>query len=143
MVLEIIPNFEFPKQFWAVGSSFGGKNDQTSKFISNDQWIEGWGLSNDERYKSILETVQVGDVLAMKSSGTKGLNHLMTFTKLKAIGIVLGKVNYYTFSVKWYNSKSFPLDFDGIRYSKTIEQLRSDDIFKYVTSFITKLKLQP
>src|SRR5258708_14677092 len=119
MKLELKSNVIMPQQYWAVGSSYGGTRDQTSKFLANSQWIDGWGVSKDDRNKSILEQVQTNDILAMKSSATKGLNHAITFTKLKAIGIVLSKMNYYTFSVKWYRTERFPLDFDGLRYAKT------------------------
>jgi len=139
MEIAIESNVRIPLQYWAVGSSYGGTDDQTNRFLSNSAWIEGWGEHNDDRLKPILETVNVGDVFAMKSSATKGVNHHLTFTKLKAIGIVTGRSNYFTFSVKWYNSKRFPLDFDGLRYSRTIESLRDDYLLKFVKSFISKL----
>lgn len=140
MEIKIDSNVKIPEQYWAVGSSYGGTDDQTNKFLANNEWIEGWGRLNDNRLESVLETVNVGDIFAMKSSATKGANHHLTFTKLKAIGIVNSRSNYYTFSVKWYNSKRFPLDFNGIRYSKTIESLRDDDLLKFVKDFILKLK---
>lgn len=142
MAIEIITDFKLPKQYWAAGSSYGGTDDQTEKFFANAFWIEGWGLIKDERNKSILDNIQIGDILAMKSSATKGANHSITFTRLKGIGIIIARINFYTFSVKWFNSKRFPLDFDGIRYSKTIELLRDDDLCKYVKSFISKLKIE-
>lgn len=32
--MEIVSDFIFPRQYWAVGSSFGGVNDQTEKFLA-------------------------------------------------------------------------------------------------------------
>ena len=123
-------------KIWAVGSSFGGTRDQTGKFLQNNEWVEGWGLSNNDRYKKILDLISVNDYLVMKSSATKGTNHSITFTRLKAIGKVIGKENYYTFMVNWLSTEKFPIDFDGIRYSKTIELLREDNLMTYVRQFI-------
>ena len=124
------------KKYWAVGSSYGGIDDHTEEFLANSQWVEGWGVMGDTQNQRKLEEVEIGDILVMKSSATRGVNHAITFTRIKAIGIVLNKVNYFTFSVKWFNTIKFPLDFDGIRYSRTIEQLREDNLKSYVKQFI-------
>ncbi len=139
MVLEII-DFKFPRQYWAAGASYYGTDDQTSRFLASKQWVEGWGTMQDARNKTVLDRIQEGDILAMKSSATKGANHAITFTKLKAVGIVQKRENYYTFSVKWYRSQRFPIDFDGVRYSKTIEELRDDDLLRFVKDFILKIE---
>jgi 5-methylcytosine-specific restriction enzyme B len=123
-------------QFWAVGSSFGGTEDQTKDFIKNNYWRDGWGLSGDDRNKDILLQIKKGDILIMKSSATKGVGHATSFTKVKAIGKITGKANHYTFLVKWYETKLLPKDFDDIWYSKTIEKLRSDELLKFVKDFI-------
>jgi 5-methylcytosine-specific restriction protein B len=129
---------ESPIQFWAVGSSFDGTDDKTKDFITNNYWRDGWGLSNDDRNKEILVQIKKGDILVMKSSSTKGKGHLTSFTKVKAIGKIKGRVNYYTFLVTWYDTKSLPKDFDSIWYSKTVEKLREDVLLSYVKDFIKK-----
>ena len=134
--MEIISNFKLPRQYWAVGSSYGGVNDQTKKFLVENVWIEGWGLSDDNRNKRVLDEIQIDDILAMKSSATKGAGHSITFTKLKAIGIVTDRINYFTFTVNWLDTNNLPIDFDGIRYGKTIEPLRNDELLKYIKGIL-------
>ena len=142
--MEIIDNFALPEedgvQFWAVGSSFGGTEDQTKDFIKNSYWRDGWGLNNDDRNKETLLLVKKGDIIIMKSSSTKGTNHKLSFTKVKAIGRIKGKANYYTFLVKWFDGMTFPKDFDGIWYSKTIEKLRPDELLQFAKSFVGTAK---
>jgi 5-methylcytosine-specific restriction protein B len=142
--MEIIDNFKFPAeegvQFWAVGSSFGRTEDQTKDFIKNNYWRDGWGLVKDERNKETLMHVKKGDILIMKSSSTKGTDHKLSFTKVKAIGRITGKANYYTFLVKWFDTNPFPKDFDSIWYSKTIEKMRADELLEFAKDFIKTAK---
>lgn len=130
-----------PVEFWAVGSSFGATDDQTKDFLVNNYWRDGWGIINDERNKGELVQVQKGDYLVMKSSATRGRGHNISFTRIKAIGKITGKANYFTFFVKWFSGKPFPKDFDNIWYSKTIERLREDELSRFVKVFIKGYKI--
>ncbi|MBP8114445.1 MAG: hypothetical protein KAY50_03750 [Chitinophagaceae bacterium] len=141
---KIIDNINFQSdkvEYWAAGSSFGGTRDQTETFIENGIWQDGWGKSGDDKNKQILSLIKKGDYLFMKSSATHGVGHKISFTKLKAIGEVIGKIkdNYYTFRVKWYVN-NLPKNFDGIWYSNTIEPMRDDEMLKYGKSIILTLK---
>src|SRR5450759_2978197 len=93
--------------FWAVGANFDG-DDMSSEFINNSTWWDGWADSNDERNRNVLEKMNIGDILIMKSSSTKGLGHLTTFTKLKTIGIIEERLKYYSFKVRWLTIKDLP-----------------------------------
>ena len=111
--------------FWAVGSSFNNSNDDKTKyFIENKIWFDGYAADDDDRNIKILDKIKKGDILLIKSSSTKGINHKTTFTKLKAIGIVIDKKNQYTFHIDWLNTNKLPIDFDNISYRKTIEEMR-------------------
>ena len=99
--MEILSIHDFPRQYWAVGSSFGGVRDQTSQFLNDEVWVEGCALSGNNRYKMTLDQIRLGDILAMKSCSNKGVNRSIAFTRLKAVGIVLGRKNYFTFTVNW------------------------------------------
>ena len=127
------------RNFWAVGSTFGqgptAKN-MTKEFIDKGVWWDGYADDGDGRYKSILDQINVGDCLVMKSSSTKGPGHSITFTKLKSIGIITSKKDYYYFNVKWLKNPELPLDFDKISYRNTIESLRDDDILYYANKKI-------
>lgn len=123
--------------FWAVGSSFNNSNDDKTKyFIENKIWFDGYAADDDDRNIKILDKIKKGDILLIKSSSTKGINHKTTFTKLKAIGIVIDKKNQYTFHIDWLNTNKLPIDFDNISYRKTIEEMRDDEMLKYAKEFI-------
>ena len=125
--------------YWAVGANWGGNEDVSSEFIEKNIWYDGYAANEDDRDKYALENVKKGDFLLMKSSATKGAGHATTFTKLKAIGEVIEKENYYSFKVKWLPIKELPKDFDGISYRKTIEQMRDDEMLNFAQSKTNKL----
>ncbi len=118
-------------QFWAVGSTHGGE-DLTQYFLANGLWYDGYAKGNaDDRNRTLLDSVKVGDILLVKSSSTRGPNHSISFTKLKAIGQVMNKDTYYSFNIKWLDVKELPVNFDNIAYRKTIEPMRIDEMLDY------------
>lgn len=118
-------------QFWAVGSTHGGE-DLTQYFLANELWYDGYAKSNaDDRNRKLLDSVKVGDILLVKSSSTRGPNHSISFTKLKAIGQVMNKDTYYSLNIKWLDVKELPVNFDNIAYRKTIEPMRVDEMLDY------------
>ena len=130
-------DIEASRIFWAVGSSFNNSNDDKTKyFIENKIWFDGYAADDDDRNIKILDKIKKGDILLIKSSSTKGTNHKTTFTKLKAIGIVIDKKNQYTFHIDWLNTNKLPIDFDNISYRKTIEEMRNDEMLRYAKEFI-------
>lgn len=130
-------DIEASRIFWAVGSSFNNSNDDKTKyFIENKIWFDGYAADDDDRNIKILDKIKKGDILLIKSSSTKGINHKTTFTKLKAIGIVIDKKNQYTFHIDWLNTNKLPIDFDNISYRKTIEEMRDDEMLRYAKEFI-------
>ena len=120
------------KRFWAVGAAFGSENDMSSDFLNKGIWYDGYANDGDERNMTLLNEVQLGDYLVMKSSATKGAGHRTSFTKVKGIGEVIEKVDYFSFKVNWFLLSELPKDFDNIWYSKTIEELRDDNLRAYV-----------
>lgn len=126
--------------FWAVGASFGAQNDKTAEFKNSGEWYDGYAAAGDNRNRDVLDEVKVDDILVMKSSSTKGLGHKISFTKIKAIGIVQEKLDYYRFRVKWLDIPDLPRDFDGLWYALTIERLRQDDIFAFAKNITMQLE---
>jgi hypothetical protein len=120
-------------KYWAVG--IPGSSDY-EEFLDSGIWYDGYGKVGDERNKNILDRVKVGDVILIKSSSTKGPGRTISFTKLKGIGIVTSKEDYYLFNVDWIDSDDLPKDFDGISYRKTIEPMRDDEMLKFAKSII-------
>ncbi len=123
--------------YWAVGAAHGD-TDVSKDFLDQGIWYDGYAEDGDDRNKSTLDEVAIGDLLLMKSSSTKGAKHSITFTKLKGIGKVSSKEAYHSFKVKWFDIKELPIDFDGISYRKTIEPLRDDEMLEFAKSMTEK-----
>jgi len=81
-----------PRGNWFVGSSFGEDGgDQTARFINDSIWENGY----DNKYLDIVQSIQVGDRIAIKSSYVRKLNlpfdnrgHAVSVMGIKAIGVV-------------------------------------------------------
>jgi DNA polymerase III delta prime subunit len=129
------------KNYWVVGASFSNE-DVSQLFLDQKVWYDGYAENDDWRYKPILDKIKSGDVLLMKSSSTKGSNHSLTFTKLKFIGIVIGKEKDHRFKMNWLNIPELPKDFDGISYRTTIENVRDDELLKYAKSIIERYDMK-
>jgi MoxR-like ATPase len=127
--------------YWVVGAAHGN-TDVSNDFLTKGIWYDGYAEDGDDRNKNILDEVVIGDLLLMKSSATKGANHAITFTKLKGVGKVISKDNYYSFKVNWYKIKELPIDFDGISYRKTIEPLRDDEMLEFAQRITEKEKIK-
>ena len=126
---------------WIVGSSFGGgTNDMTQEFIKKSIWYDGYAENGNLKNRSFLEQVKTGDLIVIKSSSTKGENHSISFTKVKAIGRITKKMDLHKYKVEWFENSELPKDFDGISYRKTIEPVRNDEILKYVMSIQKKME---
>ena len=126
--------------FWAVGAAFNnGESDMTEYFVKNNIWYDNYAANNDYRNKDVLNEINDGDIFLIKSSATKGANHDITFTRLKAIGIAVSKENDYTFGVNWLDIDELPKDFNNISYRKTIEKMRDDEMLKYAMNIIDNI----
>ena len=123
--------------YWAVGAAHDS-TDVSKDFLDQGIWFDGYAEDGDDRNRNTLDEVSIGDILLMKSSSTKGANHSITFTKLKGVGRVVSKDDYYSFKIKWFDIKELPLDFDGISYRKTIEYAREDEMLKFAEEIIEK-----
>jgi 5-methylcytosine-specific restriction enzyme B len=125
--------------YWTVGAAHGN-TDVSKDFLDKGIWYDGYAEDGDDRNRSTLNEVEIGDLILMKSSSTKGANHSITFTKLKGLGKVISKKDYHYFKVKWFGIDELPKDFNGISYRKTIEPLREDEMLKFALSIIEKEK---
>lgn len=140
MALEIINNIQMPRAYWAAGAFYLTKGvDKSYEFFMNSIWTDGYAAQGDMQNGMILDQIKPKDVLILKSTGVK--NKKESFTRLKAIGIVIERKTQSTFSVKWHKGLKFPVDFNGILYMKTIQEMREDALLRYSKDFLIKLKL--
>ena len=100
---------------WFVGASYGGRDDQTPRFLREGIWENGY----QDRYLDAVKSIQVGDRIAIKSSYTRkhdlpfdNRGQTVSVMAVKAIGTVkenLGdgrtlKVDWKAFDAprEWY-----------------------------------------
>ncbi|GHT46677.1 hypothetical protein FACS189440_05220 [Bacteroidia bacterium] len=129
------------RNYWAVGCNRGGNDDVSQEFIDEGKWFDGYAANEDERNRNILEQINIGDILLMKSSFTKGTNHDITCTRLKAFGKIFAKEDYYSFKVEWIDN-NLSEDFEGISYRKTIEIMRNDTMLQFVQEKIQNIEMK-
>ena len=58
------PAIGYARPAWFVGASFGGWDDQTSRFIEEGIWVNG----NTNRYLELVRSMQPGDKIAIKAT---------------------------------------------------------------------------
>ena len=87
--------------YWAVGAAWESTEDVSTNFIEDGVWYDGYAEHDGNmKYKKQWEQVKPNDVIVMKSSATKGKDHSIPFTRIKAIGHVKEKVKPPDFKVK-------------------------------------------
>ena len=76
---------------WFVGATFGGRDDQTSRFLRDGVWENGY----TDRYIDDVTSIMVGDKIAIKATYTQkhGLpfdnrGHSVSVMKIEAVGEV-------------------------------------------------------
>ena len=96
---------ETQTQYWFVGAAWGNI-DKTTEFKENEIWINGYS----NRYLDLVNNINVGDKIAIKSSYTKlhdlpfenPKNNKVSVLKIKAIGTVTNnKRDGRNIDVKW------------------------------------------
>lgn len=123
--------------FWAVNSIWDGQ-DQIEDFKNQEIWVDGWGNINDKRDALLLSQVQIGDIFVVLSSSTKGTGHNTPFTRIKAVGRVIAKNTWFSFSVKWIKTTFHDIADIAPYRGITICKMKEDPILDYVKRTLTK-----
>ena len=85
-----------PRSFWFVGASYGGTDDQTSRFLEEGIWENGY----DDKYLDQVRSMRPGEQIAIKSTYTR--KHELPFDNrgesvsvmaIKAIGAITENLN--------------------------------------------------
>ena len=137
------------RKYWLTGYTFGSEGSQIEKFIGEGIWESKHidGNASDQKLLGLAQQISQGDILILKSTSTKGVNHDRPFMRIKGAGIVTSDISTYRIegatkcqcSVEWANIDEH--DFEGSiygSYRKTIHQADSKvkDIIEYVNGFI-------
>jgi 5-methylcytosine-specific restriction protein B len=109
------PDGTVARAYWFVGAAYGGTNDQTSRFLDEGIWENGY----KDKLLDVVRSIQPGDRIAIKSSYTRKHNLLfdnrgqtVSVMAIKAIGTVtenpgdgrIVRVNWTRFDTphEWY-----------------------------------------
>lgn len=135
--------------YWLVGFNFNNKDSQLERFFSENIWESRYNdnSNSDQQLLKLAKSIKKGDILILKSTATKGLNHNIPFLRVKGIGIVendtkITKTEIATLckcEVKYINNTDY--DFDGPKfgsYRKAIHKAdtKAKPIIDYVNSIV-------
>ena len=92
----MVENTETVRVCWFVGAFYGGKDDQTDRFLKEGIWENGY----DDKHLEAVRSINPGDLIAIKSSYTQKYNlpfdnreHTVSVMAIKAIGTVTDNLN--------------------------------------------------
>lgn len=85
-----------PQTYWFVGAMWGESGDQTSRFITDGIWENGY----EDRYLDLVRSMQPGDFIAIKAAYTRkhdlpfdSRGHSVSVMSIKATGIITENCN--------------------------------------------------
>jgi len=89
--MDTSPDAAGVRAYWFVGASYGGTNDQTSRFLEEGIWENGY----KDKYLDVVKSILPGDRIAIKASYTRKYNlpfdnkgQSVSVMSIKAIGTV-------------------------------------------------------
>ena len=137
--------------YWLVGYSFGSSNSQFDRFIESSIWEGRFNddSTNDLKLLPLAKSIKKGDVLILKSTSTKGVNHDQAFLRVKAVAVVqddvisnnIDNATSCVCKVKYYGIKDYDFDNPALAsYRKTIHAAdnKAKPIIDYANSLINK-----
>jgi hypothetical protein len=144
------------RKIWLVGYTFNASESQFERFLKENIW-QGIFMDeskSDQHLLKLAKTIKAGDVIVLKSTGTKGTKHDQSFLRVKAIGIVQGDIE--SNKIPDATSCLFPVmyistvqtDFDGSSYGsfrKTIHLLdaKQTALIDYIDAIINNKTMSP
>ena len=137
------------KSYWLLGHVFVKNNPQYERFMLNGIWEGGFDVRKpvDQRQMSLARKIKIGDIVLLKSTATKGVNHDIPFLRIKAIGIVESVMNeidngdshLFKCEVKYLSTDD--KDFEGASYGAYRQTVHEADekvkaVIEYANSVI-------
>ena len=109
---------------WFVGAAFGGTDDQTSRFLEEGIWENGY----EDKYLDKVKSIQGGDRIAIKATYTRksdlpfdNRGHVVSVMKIKATGTVKENVgDGRNLKVNWEKSFDPPREWYFYTYLSTV-----------------------
>ena len=89
-------NADNAPSYWFVGASYGGTDDQTSRFLIEGIWENGY----DDEYHDLVREMRPGERIAIKATYTRkhdlpfdNRGHSVSVMKIKAVGTIAENLN--------------------------------------------------
>lgn len=146
---KISPSNSLHPNYWLVGFSFGSSKSQFDRFIDSSIWEGRFNddSTSDQKLLTIAKSIKKGDVLILKSTSTKGVNHDQAFLRVKAVAVVqsdvipnkIDKATSCMCKVKYYGIEDYDFDNPALSsYRKTIHVAdnKAKPIIDYANSLI-------
>lgn len=125
--------------YWLVGFNFNNKDSQLERFFSENIWESRYNdnSNSDQQLLKLAKSIKKGDILILKSTATKGLNHNIPFLRVKGIGIVENdaKMLVICMSVSWVVLEWY-LSHDFIVGNKSLSSCKSAYYVLYKCCFL-------
>ena len=120
--------------YWLVGATWGHTNDQTSRFVHEGLWENGY----EDKYLDEVRNMRPGDRIAIKSTYTRkkdlpfdNRGKTVSVMAIKATGIVTGNSgDGKTVRVDWSDEEVPPREWYFTAYWKTVHRLKTDSDWK-------------
>ena len=112
-----------PRPYWFVGASYGGTKDQTSRFLEEGIWENGY----DDKYQDLVREMQPGERIAIKATFTRkhdlpfdNRGNSVSVMQIKATGTITENLNDgKRVRVDWMEQDP-PLEWYFYTYLKTV-----------------------
>lgn len=119
------------KNYWFVGAFYNEDGDQTTYFIENGIWQNGY----DDKYLDLVRSIQPGDKIAIKSAYVRknelpfdNKGYSCSVMAIKAIGTVVeNQGDGTTVRVNWEKKFSPPKEWYFYTHRGTIWKINADD----------------
>lgn len=128
------------KTIWLVGTAFGSTDDHAQEFLEKNTWEGHFDNEKDASQLKLINSIKEQDIIALKSTFTKGQKHNIPSIRIKGFGIIqkitieTGDLRTNVFAEVNYSSTESK-DFDGSeygKYRKTIHRLDNMNIENYI-----------
>ena len=141
------------RNIWMVGCYIEKdlKEDFKAKAIWQGQFNDD--STSDQELLKIARTFKKDDLVVLKATGTKGVNHDQSFLRIKGVGIITGEMTFTTVTGATIGScpvtylPAEETDFEGGyygSYNKSINPInpRHKEILNYIYSLLTPNNMQ-
>ena len=145
---HIWDKLEEEKKYWLTGYTISG-DSKLEEFLKEGVWKGIFRKVEDAKQLEQAKTILKGDIIILKATFTKGVEHNIPSLRIQAVGVALSNAEVFDSgrgdgwegikcNVEYISKESH--DFDGIlaKYRKTIQESNDKIILKYIKKLTGK-----